>query len=59
MKSSADSPGFPRAPPPPPSASLPIVISGADDTWSGRTNDVKRAAFGGKRKFLDQIGYAG
>lgn len=36
-----------------------MIISGADDTWSGRTNDCKRAAFEGQRKFLDQIGYAG
>lgn len=32
-----------------------LLMSGADDTWSGRSNDLKRAVFDAKRKWVTEV----
>lgn len=34
-----------------------MLINGADDSWSGRTNDVKRARFDGVRSAASNVRY--
>ena len=34
---------------------LSILLRGADDTWSGRTNDAKRAFFDGVRDAIESL----
>lgn len=36
-------------------AAFNVLTNGADDTWSGRTNDVKRSYFDGMREAASQI----
>lgn len=36
-------------------AVLPVVLQGPDDTWSGRSNDARRAYFDGVRQAAQQV----